>query len=214
MVMQINTQNIKAIVFDLGNVLIPIDWPRAKQCFEKVSNTIITPEIEAQLEKIATASEKGLLTENEFREQFCAALNTSIDKETFDKCWNSIIIDYPQQSRLLTYLLAEKYDVYVLSNLNSIHYQYIKTLPLWDEGPFKKLFLSFRMLSVKPEREIFEKLIKEINVKPQEIIYFDDRSDHIATARSMGINAVIIKDRNTLTTVAQYFPVVKEKINI
>ncbi len=214
MVMQINTQNIKAIVFDLGNVLIPIDWPRAKQCFEKVSNTIITPEIEAQLEKIATASEKGLLTENEFREQFCAALNTSIDKETFDKCWNSIIIDYPQQSRLLTYLLAEKYDVYVLSNLNSIHYQYIKTLPLWDETPFKKLFLSFRMLSVKPEREIFEKLIKEINVKPQEIIYFDDRSDHIATARSMGINAVIIKDRNTLTTVAQYFPVVKEKINI
>ncbi len=211
--MQINTRNIKAIVFDLGNVLIPIDWPRSKKCFENISNTTISPEIETQLEEIATASEKGLITENEFRERFCAALKASIDKETFDKCWNSIIIDYPQQSRLLTYLLAEKYDIYILSNLNSIHYRYIKTLPLWDEKPFKKLFLSFRMLSVKPEKEIFEKLIKEINVKPEEIIYFDDRTDHIATARSMGINAVIVKDRNTLATVAQYFPFVKEKIN-
>ncbi len=193
--MQINPDKIKAIIFDLGNVLIPLDWQRAQECFESLGGTI-TEDNFPLLEKLANDFDRGSLSADQFRHLFSKAMGLeNVKKEDFDRCWCAFVLDYPEDRKNLVELLATEFDLYVLSNLNPIHYEHIKTFRTWDEKPFKKLFLSYQMKTRKPEKEIFEKVISQIPHNPEEIIYFDDKKEFVDSARKyIKINALQVNE--------------------
>lgn len=100
-------------------------------------------------------------------------------------------------SRLETLMqLRKKYKVYMLSNINDI---------LWEksveqtrrfgyelEDCFDDFYLSYRMGVAKPDRRIYEQLIKESGLTPSRTLYFDDRKDNCMSGRELGLNAVVV----------------------
>ncbi len=192
MVMQIDMGKIKAIIFDLGNVLIPLEWHLTEECFEQ-HGAIFTLENELTLMDLIHDFDAGRIEMQTFRKKFSKTLGVSVNDWEFDKCWCSFVTGLPQENMQLVRELSRFYDVYVLSNLNPIHYAHIKSFKTWDESVFKKVFLSYKLKTKKPEPEIFEKVLAEMPYNPEEIIFFDDKKENIEAAQEFGINAVQVQ---------------------
>ncbi len=193
--MQIDTSKIKAIIFDLGDVLIPIDWSESEYCFERLGAEL-TDQVYDRIIQLDRMNNAGMIEDEQFRQELKKTLGIdyATDKE-IDECWCKLVLDYPRESRDLVEALAQRYELYVLSNINNIHYQCIKKFKYWDERPFKKLFLSYQMHTRKPLREIYKKVMEQLPYKKEEIIYFDDVREYVESAKKfIGINAIQIKN--------------------
>ncbi len=189
--MQIDTKNIKAIIFDLGGVLIPLDWPSAELCFEK-HGAIFTPQSYELLTHLAERFNAGRIEAPDFRREFSQAIGIKLDDNEFDQCWNSLVLYLPEENMELIQGLKKDYDIYILSNINPIHHEHIKRFSTWNEGLFKDIFLSYKLKTRKPELEIFEKVLEKIPYKPEEILFFDDKPENTEAASSLGIQAIIV----------------------
>lgn len=181
---------IKALIFDLGNVLIYFDWKIAESRLNK-----IRPEIGTQItnflyenDSIIKNLEKGKLSENEFLEIIKVQIDSSLDKLTIAKIFSEIFWENKELTRLIPEF-KKKYRLYLLSNTNIIHrkfgwqhYEFLKH--------FDKLFLSYELGAIKPEKKIYNSVINSIRLKPDEILYIDDIEEYVETARNLGWNAV------------------------
>ena len=78
----------------------------------------------------------------------------------------------------------------MLSNINILHYEYLrKNFPVF--GVFDKIFLSFQMGLIKPNKEIYNLVIRDLGVNPEEIFYTDDRPELVQSAKSLGIRGCV-----------------------
>ncbi|MGB9664571.1 MAG: HAD family hydrolase [Ignavibacteria bacterium] len=181
---------IKAIIFDLGNVLIYFDWKIAENRLNELQSgtgTIITKFLKEN-NSIIKMLEKGALDETEFLDIIKSHLNSNIDKHTIAKIFSEIF----QENKILTNLLSKikkEYKLFLLSNTNIIHKKYG-----WGHYEFLKhfdrLFLSYEIGSIKPEKEIFDFVINSIELKPEEVLYIDDIEDYVKAAKNLGWNAL------------------------
>jgi len=85
----------------------------------------------------------------------------------------------------------------MLSNINILHYEHLKkNYPVF--GVFDKVFLSFQLGLIKPDKEIYNLVIRELKVSPQEIFYTDDRPELVESAKSLGVRGCVFTDFNQL----------------
>ena len=84
--------------------------------------------------------------------------------------------------------LAALYPLYLLSNTNPLHFQYIKERYILLRH-FRRFILSFEVGSRKPEAQIFQTVIREMGREPGECLYLDDKPDFVEAARSHGLVA-------------------------
>jgi hydrogenase maturation protease len=198
----------KAIAFDLGNVVFGFDYQIA---LEKIKDKVKVSceEIIQDLffNNFATDFEKGLISAYDFYLKFKNAYSASITYEEFVDIWSKIF--FPRKE---TIELIEKlniiYPVYLISNINELHFQYLyKTYPrvfsLFDE-----LILSFKLKSIKPERKIYEKLKRISQLEYQNIIYIDDRQDLISEAKKLDLNCIRFTNLENLINSLTFYDVV------
>lgn len=187
-------QNIKAIVFDLGGVLLNLD-------FKKVSDAFKALEME-KFDELYSHSKADLLFEdleiNKMSEEvFCESLKRYTDKpitnEDVINAWNAILLDFRIESLAALKRLRKKYKLFLLSNTNSIHYtQFSKIFETtMDEKSFNSLFdkayYSHEIGLRKPDAEAFEYVLNENNLKPEETLFIDDSIQNIEGAKRVGM---------------------------
>ena len=99
--------------------------------------------------------------------------------------------------------LKGKYRVFVLSNINTMHANWCDTR-LMDQfdidgisGLFHDTVLSHEVNLRKPESDIFNHLLKEMDIRPFETLFIDDKPENIETAIRLNMNAIqyITKDK-------------------
>ena len=179
-----------AIVFDLGQVILPFDY---KGFIEKVNRH--KPGIGEQFAEsykqnynIHRDFEKGLISEEVFITQMLGYLENVIDGETFCKYWSDIFTPEEQVISLLP-LLKENYKLYLISNTNSIHkkygYQGYEFLKLFD-----KLILSHEVKFIKPEEEIYRGVEKASGFPSEEHIFIDDILEYVDAAKNIGWDGI------------------------
>ncbi len=183
--------NIKAVIFDLGNVLVNIDWQETFKCL--TDKAFVENFDWDRFQEVLFTYEKGLMSSAQFRDELRDLMNAPqrTDKE-IDDCWNAMIFDFPEIRKDIVRKLRETYPVYVLSNISEIHRKYVVSQPYWDESLFDKVFWSCKLGSRKPEKEIYLKVLDEIKREPQEVLFFDDREDNVLAAKKIGMNAVLV----------------------
>lgn len=180
----------KAIVFDLGNVLIPFDYTPA---FAKLNK--IAPELGKTFQEYYKNNyefhrnfEKGVLTETEFTEVMLKQLEHKVSREEFFEIYSKIFIENTSLTSIIP-KLKENYKIILLSNTNSIHQEYG-----WKDYEFLKYFdylvLSHIVKSVKPEQEIYKEVEKFTKFAPEEHLYIDDILEYVEAARSLGWDAI------------------------
>ncbi|UCC19396.1 MAG: HAD family phosphatase [Promethearchaeota archaeon] len=185
---------IKAIIFDLGGVIIDLD-------FSNFYNKIITqsplnkPQTPIMLEFFRQSDiyHQGIMTDDEFYQLACDLLQVCmVDQSEFFDAFNSIISGVnPKIIPLLKKLRdSNQYKLIALSNVNSSHWDYIINKK-WEFIDFFDIFiLSHEIHLVKPNPKIFEYAIKKAGCKPQQIIYVDDGLNNIRTANRLGIKGI------------------------
>ncbi len=84
--------------------------------------------------------------------------------------------------------------VYLLSNLRKVDFEYLKKDI--DISTFEKTFLSYEMNLIKPQKEIYETVIEDLNINPSNIYFFDDNSTNIDSAIQCGIKGFCVTGDN------------------
>ena len=181
----------KAVAFDLGNVIFRFDYRKAMQALGgRLSRADDDVLYEHYFGGMGEAHEKGSLDAERYFERFCAFSGLSgMALADFKDIWAGIFALDAQTHGLLRELRAAGVPLYLISNICDIHWDYLFGAHPEVFALFDGLVLSYKVGSVKPERRIYEELSRVAGVRPQEIVYFDDRLDLIFASKLLGFDA-------------------------
>ena len=173
-------------IFDLGGVLIKLDVKRCFQAFERLmgeENMRIILGMDSHGEGVKAVSvaskqlmadfERGLISPETFLAQIRQYCHPGTTTEEIIEAWMSMLDELPQERlEFVDSLRAKGYPVYLLSNGNDLHFDFINRKYGLDSH-FDRFFLSQKMHMAKPEPEIFEVVQKEIG-NPENVVFIDD----------------------------------------
>ena len=170
------------IFFDLGNVLVKFDPQIAVRKFEKLMDV---PKEELWQAMFVSDLERryttGKISSSEFHCEVCRYFKKAIDYQTFTDIWNNIFWPNAGMDDLVS-RLSKTYPLYLISNTNELHFEFIKkNYPVIQK--FQKCFPSHEVGFRKPEREIFERALTFAKVRPQEAVFIDDIAQFVEADR-------------------------------
>ncbi|MGQ9798549.1 MAG: HAD family hydrolase [Ignavibacterium sp.] len=185
-----SNRKYSAVVFDLGQVLIPFDYNIFIQEVNKHKVGLGEEFVRKynQNYHIHRDFERGKISEKDFISQMLEWLEHRITAEQFIRYWSSIFSLNTDVISLLP-KLKEKYKLYLLSNTNSIHqkygYQHYDFLRIFD-----KLFLSHEVGYVKPEEGIYRAVENFSGLPSEEHIFIDDIAEYVEAAKLLGWDGI------------------------
>jgi len=181
---------MKAVIFDLGNVLIHYDAVRAARRFARHANVhfdkVWKHFFTSRIEKAYT---RGEITTRKFFHHAQDAFKVKVDFATFSHLWNDIFWENKAMRPVLK-KLSRKYPLYLISNTNALHFNHVKQRFPQVFTHFKKTFPSHEVGSRKPDRRIYWKVLRTIKLRPKETVFIDDMPRFIAAARKVGMKGI------------------------
>tara|TARA_B110000240_G_scaffold168791_1_gene191407 strand:- start:47 stop:667 length:621 start_codon:yes stop_codon:yes gene_type:complete len=194
----------KAIIFDLGAVILNINYQNTIDEFTKLkvknATTFYSKKVQTDL---FNQIETGVISRNEFLK--------ALQKETknatiiqLEQAWNAMLLDLPQERLQMIKKLKNNHTIYLLSNTNAIHIDALKKQlekKKWLAfcELFDKMYLSHELGLRKPDAKIFEYILKEQKLKAEEVFFIDDSQQHIASAKKLGIHCHhLLDDENII----------------
>lgn len=192
--------SIKNIIFDFGGVLIDLDKERCVRNFKTLGINVESIIGTTHNKGIFVELEKGNITPEQFRNELRKMTSQSVTDEQIDNAWISILQTVPQYKLDLLLQLRKKYRIYLLSNTNSIHFEYAKKHIFEKNGHtlkdyFDSCFLSYEIGMIKPDDEIFEYVINEAQIFARETIFIDDSPLNIEGAQRWCFSVYQAKER-------------------
>mgnify|MGYP003312179015 CR=1 FL=1 len=157
----------KAIIFDMGGVLVDLDIERCKAAFRRDLNytdidNIIDP---CHQKGIWGDLEEGVLSAEEFRSIVLADSKPGATEQEVDEAMSKILVGIDPYKAELLKKMSAKYDLYMLSNNNSICLPYSSAMFTEAGVPlattFRKCFLSFEMKALKPSVAFYKRVIED-----------------------------------------------------
>ncbi len=179
----------KAIIFDLGKVLIHFDFKRGYRTLETLCPYPAT-EIPRRIGATGLVErfETGLIEPRDFVRELCERVDLRVDYDQFCTIWSSIFTDTLVPESMLEGLAA-RYRLVLLSNTNALHFEMVRAnYPLLRH--FDELVLSYEVKAMKPQAAIFEAAVARAGCRPEECFYTDDIAEYVEAARRLGIDAV------------------------
>ncbi|TAF67033.1 MAG: HAD family phosphatase [Cytophagales bacterium] len=193
--MSLDLKNIKNIIFDLGGVLINIDTQISNRAFEALSRQ--TPEwLQAQIKVIPAffkEYEKGTISKEAFVEALRQTFALEASSEAIIAAWNAMILDFLPERIQAVVAMRKTFKTFLLSNSNAEHIYKVEEHLLRDTGYaslqmlFDKVYYSHEVHLRKPDAKIYEQVLQENQLKPEETLFIDDAPDNIAGAEKIGI---------------------------
>ena len=194
--MKTNNQNIKAIIFDMGGVLVDLDIEDCKRAFkEYIGYEKIDELIDPCHQKgIYGDLEEGKITGDEFRELVLAESRPGSVAEDVDKAmWHILTGIEPYKAELLK-KLSQSYDLYLLSNNNEVCLPRSRAMFAEAGAPiettFRKSFFSFEMKALKPSEAFYKAVVAEIGLPAEQMFFIDDSQKNVDGAIAAGLPAV------------------------
>jgi len=187
----------KAVIFDLGRVLVHFDFQRGYRALEGLCS-YSAAEIPGRISSngLVRRFETGLIEPRDFYAQFSELLGLSIDYSRFCEIWTSIFTEALLPESLLE-SLAARYRLVLLSNTNAIHFEMIRaTFPHLRH--FHQLVLSYEVGAMKPQPEIYRAAIEAAQCRAEECFFTDDIAEYVEGARQFGIDAVQFESREQI----------------
>ncbi|MBK7181621.1 MAG: HAD family phosphatase [Bacteroidetes bacterium] len=197
--MEIDLNRYKNIIFDLGGVILNIDYNLSVDAFKKLGlENFQTHFSQAAQNELFDLYEKGLITSTDFRTELKKHLKDSISVTEIDNAWNALLQNLPAKRLTVLEQLKNTHRTFLLSNTNEIHINefnsYLKTEFHINDlaNHFEKMYLSYEIGMRKPDKEIFEFVISENNLQPFETLFIDDSKQHIDSANSVGYKYLLV----------------------
>lgn len=193
-------KNINAVIFDLGGVIINLDVEKTLYAISMFSNTSFRSIYEGKThQELFNDFEKGKISSKEFFETVKRRTEFNGNDNELRRAWNAMLLDIPEERLEALVDMKHNYNTFLLSNTNEAHIDAIE-LGLEDvhgiknfSDYFDKVYFSCRVGMRKPDKEIFELVLNENKLKPEETIFIDDSAQHVKAAGECGINAFLLQ---------------------
>ena len=192
-------QYLKAIIFDLGGVILNIDYNKTSKAFKDAGVSNID---EMYSQKNADALfqnlEEGKISEEHFFNSIREVSGTNLTNKQITQCWNSMLLDFRADTLASIKKLRPRYKVFLLSNTNSIHlrqfYKIHSSLP--DDQEFEDYFdavyyshlIGFR----KPDAAAYQFVLEKNQLNANECLFIDDSYQNIEGAQRAGFQTVFL----------------------
>lgn len=190
---------IKNIIFDLGGVIINLDYNRTRESFIKLGvkdfDAIYS---KAQQSGFFDEFDKGTLSPDEFRHEIRKHISHKVTDAEIDTAWDAMLLDIPKEKLDLLRALKGKYRTFLLSNTNKIHVRnfsgyMLQTFGTPDFTPyFEKWYFSCNIGMRKPDAEVFDFVLRENNLEASETLFVDDSVQHIEGAQKVGLQTLFL----------------------
>jgi FMN phosphatase YigB (HAD superfamily) len=198
---------IKNVIFDLGGVLLNIDYNLTVEAFKELGVPFFEEVFSKfRQDRVSDDFEKGLISEVEFRTHIRDVAGINYDDESIDRAWNAMLLDFPpSRIEMLKKLKSDGFNLFLLSNTNIIHYNvYTRSFKAETGVEFDSLFThayySHQIGLRKPEKEIFDKVLSDAELQPDETLYIEDSQQHTDVARTLGIQCLLMQTNGDTVT--------------
>lgn len=202
---------IENIIFDLGGVVLNLDYKRTTDAFQKLGlSSFAEMYSQAQQSGLFDEYEKGLCSTPYFVNALLNYLPAGTSANETVAAWNAMILDFPAENLELLQSLKSQYRTFLLSNTNDIHIQAVnralqKVSAEKSLHPFfEKVYFSCDMKMRKPDAEIFEKVCAENQLEPSRTLFIDDTAQHIAGAQAVGLKTHLLDSGNLVQWFARF----------
>ncbi len=183
----------KNLLLDLGGVLLDIDYNKTKDAFVALGFTYFNEMYnQYHSDELFTKLEKGEITPENFYEVILSTAPADITEEQIQRAWNAMLLSFRMKTIGYLPVLAEKYNLYLLSNTNAIHHQAF--MKLYEEQKsdnvfddfFIKAYYSHSIGYRKPNADIYKFVAKDAGIQPEETLFIDDSYNNIEAAMAVG----------------------------
>ncbi|MBS1591873.1 MAG: HAD family phosphatase [Bacteroidetes bacterium] len=190
-------QPIKNIIFDLGGVFLNLNYQLTQDAFTQAGvknfKELFTQHHSNQL---FIELETGKITEQAFYNGFRKETQTNLSDDAIKNAWNAMLLNFPKERIEWLEQINKKYNVFLFSNTNQIHYTAFMNIikqtfgSLNFNGLFIKAYYSHQMGLRKPNKTSFEFILNEQNLVTTETLFIDDTLENIEAAQQIGLQTV------------------------
>lgn len=205
--MNFSKNNIEAVIFDLGGVILNID---IQGTFQKFKQLGIGPQGDVlellKNHNIFNSFETGKLSPDQFRDEIRKVSGNGFSNQTFDDIWNSMILDFPEENIRFLERVKPRYRTFLMSNTNKIHCDYYSEILHKSYGYknldelLEKAYYSHTSGMRKPDAGFYEHILNENDLKPQHTLFIDDFAENIEAAGKLGIQTVHLTNGMSINT--------------
>lgn len=180
-----------ALLFDLGRVVLDIDFSRAIACWAGhagcAPETIVARYVRDEAYRL---HEVGKLSDAAYFETLRTALGIAISDDQFLEGWNAIFAGAMPDIAHHLPRAARHMPLYAFSNTNAPHVEYFSKEFAGLLGHFREMYLSSNIGLRKPDAAAFDHVVRAIGLPAGRIVFFDDLAENVEAARARGLQAV------------------------
>ncbi len=184
----------EALLFDLGGVLVDIDFGRALEAWSAFS--VLSQDELKHAFKLDAAHERlarGEITAREYFAHLRSTLKLSADLEEIERGWNAVFIGEIAQTRRLVERAHRSLPCYLFTNTNASHMTCWSAMCPRVVATIDRIFASHQMGLRKPERAAFDYICQALDTAPQSILFFDDLPENVQAGREAGLQSVLVR---------------------
>ena len=192
-------KKLRALIFDIGRVLIRIDVSRAMQSLA-FGHSLSPQELWSAIEKDPRWKDwqEGRISPRDWHLHLKQRFGGSATFQQFTEAWNLVLDPEPIHKKELFEKLSRKYRLALLSNTDPIHVAYME--PRYDFFPyFKARIYSCAVGSSKPNPLVFREALRACRVTAEEALYVDDIQEYVQAAQQLGMAGVQFQSPQQLT---------------
>jgi len=192
---------IKAIIFDLGGIIFKEDWVGLdKEFFDKFGiSTLIRTQYGDKIKKIY---DDALIGKKKMKDVFKEICKQENKKHNIKELCNFYKEAYKRNKALnqelmrLIKKLRKRVKVVCYTDANDLHFKAHKEQGILDL--FDEKFASYKIKARKKNPKAFEKILKKLKLKPEEVLLIDNNPENIFSAKSLGIKTILFKSNKEL----------------
>lgn len=198
-------EGIKHIIFDLGGVILNIDYMLTEQAFIDLGVKNFR-ELYSQFHANALFEdlETGGISNDDFLHELQKAAPDGVTIEQIVTAWNAMLLDFPVARLQVLQQLQNYYDIFLLSNTNAIHQSAFNAILFQSRGLpsldlfFNKSYYSHKIGYRKPEKEAYQIILDENKLDPAATLFIDDTLPNITAAQELGIKTIHLQAPRTI----------------
>lgn len=193
-------QHIENIIFDLGGVLLNIDYNLTRTAFEELGVANFE-EMYSQsgADELFKELERGTVSIPDFYKRLNVCTGLHLSAKEINNAWNQMLLDFREGSLRFVDSLKSRYRVFLLSNTNAIHMEAF--FSIYESKDRKKLFrdyfercfYSYLMGTRKPDVECYQQVISELNIIPGNTLFIDDSIQNLHGAEEAGLQTFFVE---------------------